>query len=391
MMNNNLTAYLDCFSGISGDMFLGALLHAGYPETELRKTIDALQLSGYELSILPKKSHGISSITVDITHDTEQHYRHLKSIATRIRASGLPAEVIEISCSVFTELARAEAKIHAMDIEQVHFHEVGAVDTIIDIVGVVAGLQYLGIDKLICSPLPSPRGFVTCAHGRLPLPAPAVCELLKQVPTYGVPIDKEMVTPTGAALIKVLVKEFGNQPHMEVSANGYGSGSHHFEDRPNLLRLLVGKEATASEYQQVAVVETNLDDWNPELFPHLSSQLFANGALDVSITPILMKKGRPAHTVSVLCPPNIVSEISQVLFLETTTIGVRHRLEYRHTLVRTIIEIHTPWGPLKAKQVETPQGLRIYPEYEECLRAAKQSGAPLQQIYDHVRKIEIPR
>jgi len=387
MQKNNLIAYADCFAGISGDMFLGALIDAGYPETELRKILDNLALDGYSLTVSRKKDHGIGSTHLEVKDHPDQQFRHLSKILQLLENAQLPEKVLSSSIAVFNELARAEAKVHDIDIEQVHFHEVGAVDTIIDIVGTVAALDYLGIKKLYSSPLPSPRGFVNCAHGRLPLPAPAVCEIFHDVPCYGVEIDKEMVTPTGAALIKVLTSEFGSQPQMRAVATGYGAGSHQFKDRPNLLRIIIGHQEKRDEEEQVMVIETNLDDWNPEFFPHLCNSLLAQGALDVSLTPTLMKKSRPGHCLTILCPVHCGSLLKSILFAETTTIGVRQRIENRHTLPREKVTVETTWGTISAKKVLTPDQERIYPEYEECKKIAEMQNIPLQQVYDEIRKM----
>lgn len=379
-------AYADCFSGISGDMFLAALTHCGLEEGQLREELDKLNLTGYELRVSAATSQGISGIKVDVVSQPQQQFRHLKTIRELLQESALDQAIGNCSLAVFEEIARAEAKVHGIGMEDVHFHEVGAVDTIIDVVGTVAGLHRLGIEKLYASPLPMPHGFVKCAHGKLPLPAPAVCEILQGIPCYGTEQSVEMVTPTGAALLKVLAEDFGPLPSMTMATTGYGAGNHNLEgDQPNMLRLITGREKQSTEHQEVAVLETHLDDWNGEGFPRLCELLFQKGALDVSLTPMLMKKGRPGYDLQIIAPQHQADSLRSLLFCETTTIGIRYRREFRQTLPRKKITVQTPWGTLSAKQVETPEGTRVYPEYEECLRIAEKSGVSLLRVYDMVR------
>ncbi len=387
MATHKTIAYADCFSGVSGDMFLGALLHSGLSLEKLEKELDKLKLPGLSLTYSSVTLCGIGACKVEIGGGSaENQYRHLSAIRSILENSDLDEAIIRTSIDIFTLLAKAEAKVHDIDIEKVHFHEVGAIDTIVDIVGTVAGFRHLGITQLYTSPIPMPRGFVRCAHGKLPLPAPAVAEILQDVPSYGVDIDCELVTPTGAALLKVLTTEYRTMPPMIIKSAGYGAGSSTLpDDQPNLFRLFVGLDAKVAEYQQVEVIETNLDDWVPEGFPHLCDILFAGGALDVNLTPIQMKKGRPGFQLQVICPPHLTQEIMSILFRETTTIGARFRKEKRQTLPREIIQVNTPWGQLAAKKVVTPGGVRIYPEYEECRRIAEQYNVALQKVYDAVR------
>ncbi len=380
-------AYADCFSGVSGDMFLGALLHCGLPQEVLEKELTKLKISGYKLTVSTPSICGIGSCKIEVKCAPQHELRHLSSIRQILEESDLDEAIISTSLKVFTELAEAEAKVHNTTIENVHFHEVGAVDTIIDIVGTVAGLSYLGVKQLYCSPLPMPRGFVQCAHGKLPLPAPAVCEILKNIPCYGVDLDKELVTPTGAALLKSLASGFGIMPPMLIATTGYGAGNNILpSEQPNLLRLFIGHKVEVAEHQEIEVIETNLDDWSPEGFPHLVNLLFSKGALDVNVTPIHMKKGRPGFQLQVISPPHLSVEMKNVLFTETTTIGVRFRKEYRQTLPRKMVTVDTPWGELTAKEVSTPTGVHIYPEYEECLKITQKHDVPLIMVYDAVRQ-----
>jgi uncharacterized protein (TIGR00299 family) protein len=379
-------AYADCFSGVSGDMFLGALLHCGLPETFLRQELAKLDIGEFSLAITNPTVCGIGSCKVDIEAGGQQNLRHLHTIRDILENSKLDDHIISTSLDIFTELARAEAKVHNTDIKKIHFHEVGAVDTIIDIVGTVAGLRYLGINRLIAAPIPCPRGFVKCAHGTLPLPAPAVLEILAGVPCYGVEIEKELVTPTGAALLKVLADDFGSMPPMVIDTTGYGAGSHSVgENTPNLFRLILGNSVNALEHQEVEVLETNIDDCSPEIFPYLFESLLSRGALDVSVTPIQMKKGRSGFKLQVISPLHLSIELRDLIFCETTSIGMRHHREQRHTLPREHVEIETPWGKLAAKKVITPRGDVLYPEYEACRRVALDNDVPLQQVYDLVK------
>ena len=264
-----------------------------------------------------------------------------------------------------------------------HFHEVGAVDALIDIVGAVIGLKQLGIDEVICSPLPLPRGWVRCQHGELPLPAPAVCELLKGVPVHGENLVQELVTPTGAALAVEFSRSFGPLPAMTIEQTGYGAGTRERRDRrPNLLRLLIGTRHSVEEAQQVEVLETQLDDWNPESWPHVAAKLLAAGALDISLMPIQMKKGRPGFLLQVIADSAHAAALKTLLLTETSAIGLRFHRAQRMTLPRNIVELSTPWGKVRGKQVELPDGSRrIKPEYEDCARLAAEHGIPLQKIY----------
>jgi uncharacterized protein (TIGR00299 family) protein len=374
--------YLDCFSGISGNMLLGALLDAGLSEALLRAELDKLKLTSWRLEIKPVVKAGLRAVMVKVRAEVEQ-YRHLADIQALLGKSELDAVLIHRALAVFQRLAEAEARVHGMTVEEVHFHEVGAVDAIIDIVGAVVGLHHLGINEIVCSPLPMPRGWVRCAHGELPLPAPAVCELLKGVPVQGENLAQELVTPTGAALAVELSRSFGPLPPMFIEQTGYGAGSRERRDRrPNLLRLLIGRRQPVEEPQLVEVIETQVDDWNPEFWPHVSARLLAAGALDVSLLPIQMKKGRPGFLLRLLADPAHATQLKELVLSETSAIGLRFHNMQRMTLPRTVVELETPWGIVRGKKVELPDGSsRIKPEYEDCARLAKKSGSSLQQIH----------
>ena len=377
------TAYLDCFSGISGNMLLGALLQAGLEEDALRRTLAALPVSGVRLEIKKVSARGLAALQVRVHVDQDQPHRHLRDIKELLQASTLADPVKQRSLAVFTRLAEAEAVVHGTTPDAVHFHEVGAVDALVDVVGVVAGFHQLQIDTIFCSPLPMSGGWTSCAHGEIPLPAPAVCGLLKDVPVYGVELQQELVTPTGAALACELADDFGPMPAMTMGATGYGAGtSKRTDGRPNLLRLCMGLRHEVTEAGEVEVLETHIDDWNPETWPHVSRQLMIAGALDVSLTPIQMKKGRPGFRLKVLCEPALSLELKQVIFSETTAIGLRFHRQQRMTLPRRKIYLKTPWGEVEAKEIQTPAGPLITPEYESCSALAISKKIPLRSIYD---------
>ena len=389
MSNPCTIAYLDCFSGISGDMFLAALIDAGLPRDFLVQELKKLNLGPFDLEISATSRQGLKATQLRVSSRENQQLRTLADLLAILEASTLAAAVTRPAAAVFQTLAAAEARVHAIDIDRVHFHEIGALDTIVDVVGAVVGLHYLGIRRLTASPLPLGGGMVDCAHGRLPLPAPAVCELLREIPVYGVRHTTELVTPTGAALVKVMADAFGPLPAMTMTAVGYGAGNHTLaDDQPNLLRLLVGTSRESQESQRVLIIESNLDDWSPEGFPYLCEQLLAGGALDVNIAPIQMKKGRPAFRLQVISHPAHGQQLKEIIFSETTAIGLRFREEERLTLERQQVRVDTPWGEIEAKRVLTPAGPRIYPEYEECRKLAARQRIPLQEVYRAVLKAD---
>jgi uncharacterized protein (TIGR00299 family) protein len=368
-------------------MFLGALIDAGLGLEELQAELGKLRLEEFTLQSFKQQDHAISATRLEIQTDKSDGARTWKDIRALIEHSGLHGAIQEKSLRVFTCLAEAEAKIHGCPADAVHFHEIGGLDSIIDIIGSVIGLHALGIEQLITSPLPMPRGWIRCDHGLLPLPAPAVCEILKDVPVYGVTINQELVTPTGAALVKSLSSDFGDFPAMKIMQTGYGAGSCKLDgDRPNLFRLIIGHERQVPESQEVEIIETNLDDWSPECYPHLCQQLFSLGALDVSLTPIHMKKGRPGFMLQVITDPGRSLKIKHTILSETTAIGLRFRHEKRMTLPRKTGRVKTPWGHVQAKRVETPAGSVLYPEYEDCRRLALENQVPLKDVYAAVNR-----
>ncbi len=384
-------AYLDCFSGISGNMLLGALLQAGFAEDNLRAGLASLALPNWELSIRPVQDGGLSALLVEV-NSSGATSRNLHDIVAIIQNSSLPELVKEKAEKAFRYLAEAEAQVHGISVDDVHFHEVGAVDAIIDIVGSVYGFYCLGVTNVKCSPLPLSAGWVKCSHGEIPLPAPATMALLsslkKKVPVYGLDLNMELVTPTGAAIVLAMVDEFGVLPTMNIEMVGYGAGSKQRSDgRPNLLRICLGQMEKVSEKQEVEVITANLDDCNPEIWPHVCNALLQAGALDVSLTPVQMKKGRPGFRLEVICDSANRLSLAAIIFRETTTIGLRYHREQRITLAREMVELQTPWGVIRAKQVETPAGKVIRPEYEECLTLARKHGVPLQDVYRQIAVI----
>ncbi len=383
-------AYADCFSGVSGDMFLGALIDAGVDVDFLHRELAGLGLADIDLHIAKSAQPSLQAVKVEVVTGEIQPHRTWKDIRRLLDNSSLNKTYKEKSLLVFAELARAEAKIHGCDVDDIHFHEVGAVDAIVDIVGSVAGLAYLGIERLFCSPLPMPRGWVACGHGVLPVPAPAVCEILKGVPVYGVEVDQELVTPTGAALVKVLSAEFGQFPSMAIAEVGYGAGSRELPDqRPNMLRLVIGEARVTAEEQEVEVIETHIDDWSPEGFPYLVERLYAQGALDVVAAPLLMKKGRPGFLLRVVTGRETAWEIKRLILSETTAIGLRYHTEKRWTLPRQQGVVKTRFGMVRAKKIETPAGTVLSPEYEDCRRKASEQGVPLKEVYASVYQCDV--
>jgi len=386
-MSEARTLYLDCFAGISGDMFLGLLLDLGYPEAALRDGLAGLTLPGWELSLCRQTTGGIAATGLTVTVTTPQSHRCWSEIQALLAAARLSPLVRAKAMAIFASLAEAEAKVHGCSLASVHFHEVGAVDSLIDIVGAALGMAYLSIDQLIASPLPLGRGTIDCSHGRLPLPAPATCELLKGIPVYGVALEQELVTPTGAALLKTLASGYGPFPAMTIETVGYGQGSQALADgRPNLLRGVIGVSCAVSEAGEVEVISCNLDDWSPETFPWLCERLLAIGALDVLLLPAQMKKGRPGFLLQVLCRPGQGWEARRLILSETTAIGLRCHREERWVLPRRLGIVTTELGPMMVKQVETPTGLVLYPEYEDCRRMAVASGRTIKEIYAAVQR-----
>lgn len=379
--------YMDCFSGISGDMCLGALVDAGADSLRLEDDLKKLPLSGWEMQVTPKSSHGITGTKVDIlVREDSQPHRHYSDIRDLVEKSPLPEKAREIALSIFQRLAEVEGKVHGVPSHHVHFHEVGGVDSIIDIVGTSLALCYLEVDRVICSPVPPGRGAVKCRHGILPIPAPATAQLLMGVPLSGLDVEGELVTPTGAAIATTVAESFGSLPPMKVSSVGYGFGSKDF-GIPNFLRVFLGEDpgGTASyNTDTVVVLETNIDDMNPEFFGHVMEKLMDSSALDVFITPAYMKKNRPGQILTVLGHPRDRDMLTDILFQETSTLGVRWREEQRTVLGRRIEDVTTPYGMVRVKYALSGDGtpLRAAPEYEDCKKIAREKDLPVSKIYE---------
>jgi pyridinium-3,5-bisthiocarboxylic acid mononucleotide nickel chelatase len=439
-------AYLDCFSGISGDMFLGALLDAGVPAKLLEETVAALNI-GARLEVSRVDRSGIGALKVDVyshgekdlpreeywkqrsdrefahkthhehahehvhehTHDQRhtpvqllehnyvpaeshhdekhehQHGRHLSEIRTIIGRAAIAETAKAHAIAIFEALGAAEAKIHHTDIENVHFHEVGAVDAMVDIVGAAVGAHALGVDEIICSPLNVGGGTVTCAHGTFPVPAPATLELLSHAPVYSSGLEAELVTPTGAAIVRTLARKFAPFPAMTVEKIGYGAGSRDFAGHANVVRLTLGEAAIAAAgkplTETVTVLEASLDDLNPQVFGYVMERLLEAGALDAFGVPVQMKKNRPGMLLTVLCHPADAPKLVQIIFAETTTLGVRRREEDRQALARQWISVATKWGDVRLKVASLDGVVTNYaPEYEDCRRIAAEHNVPLKNV-----------
>ena len=376
-------AHFDCFAGVSGDMILGALLDAGVEPDVWQGELSKLNLSGYELRIDRVQKQGIAAIAVRVLLGEESPKRHLAEIEELITTSQLPTEDKEMSVEVFRRLAVAEARVHGTTPDRIHFHEVGGIDAIIDIVGAVVGLRLLGVEEIYASTLPLGHGFVDCAHGRLPLPAPATLELLQGVPVLSRDVDGELVTPTGAAILTTMAEGFGPFPPMTVEKIGYGAGQRDFPF-PNLLRLLVGITSPTldARMETLTLLEANIDDLNPEFYGHLMERLFTAGALDVYLTPVQMKKNRPGVVLSVTCPPAQAEALAALVFAETTTIGLRRQEVQRWALARERVEVETSCGTVGVKVARlSGRVVTASPEYEDCRRLALESGVPLKEVY----------
>lgn len=372
--------YLDCFSGVSGNMMLGVLLDLGLPEERLRAMLAALPIEGYELLTKRVEKQGISAVYADVKLTKRQHHhRHLPDILQIIESADLPAAVKETASAIFQKLAKAEAKVNNTTVDDIHFHEVGAVDAIIDVVGTSFGLYELGIDSLYASKLHAGAGFVKCDHGLMPVPAPATAELLQGIPWYGGDIKRELVTPTGAAIVSTLAKGFGAMPERFVSQKiGYGAGSWDL-DIPNVLRGIWGQIQPRQD--ELLVIESNIDDMNPQDYAPAMDKLFEAGAFDVWLTPILMKKSRPANMISVLAPASLLDAVAAVLLQETTSIGVRYRPVERVIASRSALTVETAWGAVRVK-ISRHEGkvCQITPEYEDCLRLSRETNEPVRII-----------
>ncbi len=383
-------AYLDCFSGISGDMMVGALLDAGFSIQDLRRELSRLDLSGYQISAKKEARNNIFGTKFSVSYDPEkQGSRYIGDIKDILINSKLSQPVISKCISVFEKIARAEGEIHNISPERVHFHEIGAIDSILDIVATVAGIHKLGIEKLYSSMIPLGRGIVESAHGLIPVPAPATVKLLEGIPVDYSGQEAEMVTPTGAALVSSLCSFFGPMPPMIIERSGYGVGTRHLSGRPNLLRIIIGDESEAYLSDTVVCLEANLDDLSPEVMGYLMDILFSEGALDVCFAHIQMKKNRPGVQIQVICRPEHREKLINIIFRESTTLGIRHTFAERALLKREKIEVQSPWGKMYVKKTLQQDGSTLTsPEYEECRRIARKKRIPLRDVYSWVASLQ---
>lgn len=381
-------AYLDCASGISGDMTLAALVDAGAELAAIQRGIESLGLPSCRLVATEVKKRGFRATQITVEHEPEHKHRHLHHITGMLDRSSVTPTAQQLARRIFQKLAEAEAKVHGSTIEKVHFHEVGAVDSIADIVGAAIGFDLLGIERIVCSPVPTGHGFVEIAHGRCSVPAPATGELLRGVPLVSLDVEGELTTPTGAAIATALAAAFGPLPAMTVERIGYGAGQKDFL-QPNILRLIVGSAtagATAADRravhtESIVLLETNLDNATGEAVGHAADRLWAAGALDVAVAAIQMKKGRPGVLLNVQARPADVERLEAILFAETPTLGVRRAMVERTVLVREPHEVTTPWGRVAGKIAYLPTGGRRFaPEYEACHRVAVAAGVPLAEV-----------
>jgi uncharacterized protein (TIGR00299 family) protein len=376
--------YFDCFAGISGDMTVAALLDLGVPLAHLEEGLALLPLprSAYSIEHGETERRGVRAANFHVHMGEHQPHRHYADIAGMIEESALAEGVKETAQKIFFRLAEAEARVHGVEIGHVHFHEVGGVDSIVDIVGAAICLDYLGITEVYASPLPYGSGFVETAHGRLPVPAPATAELLRGVPVlFGIG-PGERVTPTGAAIVATLARAFGTPPAMRIEKVGYGAGSKDFPDIPNILRLVMGEESAEMQKEEIQVIETHIDDMNPEVLGYLMERLLAAGALDVAFSPLQMKKNRPGIKLTILATRDKLEELARLVLSESTAIGVRHYPAERITLERSLEERETSLGKVRVKVIrDNGKLLRVAPEFEECRRIAEEKGFPLLEVY----------
>ncbi len=364
-------------------MILGALLDLGLSLDTLLEELSKLPLKDYRLEVNKVERKGIEATQLLVRSYEQSVVRYWANIQSLIKESKLNSNIKEDSYRIFEKLAQAEAKVHGRTTDQIHFHEIGAVDSIIDIVGAAIGIHHLGIDKIYSSPLPTGTGTVQTQHGIYPIPAPATVEILKGIPVYGKAIEAELVTPTGAAIISTFARSFGEMPAMKITGIAYGAGLQNL-NIPNLLRLIVGEGLTAQvEEEKVSLLSTNIDDLNPEIFDYLMDKLLKAGALDVWLQPIQMKKNRPGIIINVLTPYELVNNISEIIFTETSTLGIRIERVHRQKLRREIVNITIPHGKVKVKIGYLDHRIAsIAPEYEDCARIAKESGIPIKEIFE---------
>jgi pyridinium-3,5-bisthiocarboxylic acid mononucleotide nickel chelatase len=381
------TAYFDTFAGASGDMMLGAMVDAGVDPQALTEQLSLLNVTGFDLRFEKVKRAGLTATYAVVTIQPEGGHRHLSDILKIIDNSSLAAGVKERATNIFTRLGEAEARVHNEPIENVHFHEVGALDAIVDVVGAAICFDLLGIEEFICSPLHVGSGMVEMEHGRFPVPPPAVVDLLKGVPFYSTDIKGELLTPTGAAIITTVSKQYGPIPPIEVAQVGYGAGTREYETFPNVLRVLIGtSEPESDSDERLLMIETNIDDVSPQIVGHVMDRAFELGALDCYFTAVQMKKNRPGVLLSVLCEKRAKDSIMQLLFRETTTLGIRTYEVNRRALPRSIVRVETQYGPIDVKVAHlNGQVVNEMPEFDQCRSAARKAGVPVRVVENAVR------
>lgn len=381
------TLYFDCFAGASGDMILGATVAAGVDPNYLREQLSLLRVDGFSIDFETVNRSGLSATYARVETAHEHKHRHLADITKIIESSGLADNVKQLSVRIFSRLAEAEAHVHNEPVDHVHFHEVGALDAIVDVVGAAVCFDYLKIDRFVCSPLHVGSGMVQMAHGRFPIPPPAVAELLKGVPFYATDIKGELLTPTGAAIITTVCSNYGPIPQMTTESMGYGAGTREYPDFPNVLRVLLGKtDAATATDERLWMLETNLDDASPQIIGHVMERVLDLGALDCFFTPVQMKKNRPGVLLSALCGPDEKEAIMKLLFMETTTLGVRSYEVLRRALQRSVVQVETQYGEIDVKVAHLDgRVVNEMPEFEQCREAALKANVPLKVVEDAAR------
>jgi uncharacterized protein (TIGR00299 family) protein len=381
------TLYFDCFAGASGDMILGAMVAAGVDPNFLREQLSLLRVSGFSVDFETVNRSDLSATYARVETAYEHSHRHLADIKQIIHGSDLSNSVKQRAVQIFTRLAEAEARVHNEPIEKIHFHEVGALDAIVDVIGAAICFDALQIDRFVCSPLHVGSGMVKMAHGQFPVPPPAVAELLKGVPFYATDIKGELLTPTGAAIITTVCTEYGPIPEMKTEATGYGAGTREYHDFPNVLRVLVGEtEADGTTDERLWMLETNLDDASPQIIGHVMERVLELGALDCFFTAVQMKKNRPGVLLSVLCGRDEKEAVMRLLFTETTTLGVRSYEVTRRALERSVVRVETQYGPIDVKVAHLDgRVVNEMPEFEQCRQAAANADVPLKIVEEAAR------
>ena len=379
-------AYIDCMSGVSGDMTLGAMVDCGVPLAAIQQAIDSLNLPSCQFKAEEVKRHGFRATHVQVLHEPEHAHRHLHHIVELIDNSQLSERQRDLAKRIFNRIGEAEARVHGTSIEKVHFHEVGAVDSIADIVGAAVGWDLLEVDRIVCSPVPTGTGFITIAHGRVSVPAPATAELLKGIPLAPSEVSFELTTPTGAGIVATVADEFGPLPPMAIEKIGYGAGTKELKEQANVARLIVGDAGDQYDTDQAWMLETNLDDISGEQIGYTTTKLLEAGALDVYTTSIQMKKNRPGVTLSVLCHAAQRNKLERIIFRETSTLGVRRWAVTRHKLERREHHVTTPYGDIAGKLSLLGDEQRFAPEYEACREAAQKHNVALREVMDAARK-----